>query len=244
MDHVRFDELTKKLARGITRRETLRRLGLASGALAAGLLGREEADATTCREIGQLCRENANCCNETLCERDGGRGRKFCTCPEERDCGPDKCCDPGEYCDGTFCRSIVPTQTQTSIERAWKEILHGTALAPMLSLEGFEERVGARVQIHATPRPLTEIRIQAEVVAIEFPHRVVFNWQAPGMTDSATAEFALRETEGGILFDVNRLAGDPATCDLATQIMGSNWRSKLFAKTIASNLQQLQARPE
>jgi len=114
----------------------------------------------------------------------------------------------------------------------------------MLSLANFEERVGAPFQIRATPRPIAEVVVEASVEEIEFPNRVVFSWTAPGMIAPATAEFALRETEHGVVFSVNRLTGDPETCNLATKIMGSNWRTQLFSRTVAANLSRVQIRPD
>jgi uncharacterized protein YndB with AHSA1/START domain len=114
----------------------------------------------------------------------------------------------------------------------------------MMNLVGFEERVGARFEIHATPRPSTHIVLQAEVVEVEAPHRLVFDWIAPGMTAPATAEFTIQQTETEMLFGVNRIAGDPKTCERATSMFGSNWRSNLFLNTVPTNLQRLQATPE
>jgi hypothetical protein len=156
----------------------------------------------------------------------------------------DKCCEPGELCGFLGCFTPNSGFTVPSIDVAWNEVFTGSALAPMVNLVGFEQRVGARFEIHAAPRPSTHIVLQAKVVDIEAPHRMVFDWIAPGMNAPATAAFTIQQTETETLFGVNRVAGDPTSCDLATSMLGSNWRTRLFMDTVSANLKRLQITPE
>lgn len=92
MDEIRFDELTRQLGRGISRRTVLS--GLAGSALGAvlGLGGSRDASAA-CRKGGAVCRKDGDCCTGVCGEIDAsGRGR--CQC------------EPGLTLCGTQCRSL------------------------------------------------------------------------------------------------------------------------------------------
>jgi hypothetical protein len=77
MDGNRFDDLTKALAAGASRRGVLR--GLAAAAAGAGLtlLGRRGAEAA-CRNFSRPCEEGDRCCRGAVCR--GGA----CTCPPDK----------------------------------------------------------------------------------------------------------------------------------------------------------------
>jgi hypothetical protein len=67
MDGRGFDELSKAIAGGASRRTIIRMLtgGLIGGV--ATLAGGVGADAVTCRGDGRLCVQSANCCSGTCC---------------------------------------------------------------------------------------------------------------------------------------------------------------------------------
>ena len=77
-DH-RFDELTKALATAASRRQTLTALGATVGGAAFSLFGVHNAEAMVpgrCRLVGQICRQDRECC-DFYCDRGTGR----CACP-------------------------------------------------------------------------------------------------------------------------------------------------------------------
>lgn len=59
MDGSRFDSLTRSFAQTGSRRRLIG--GLIGGAV--GLVGLRQTEAAECRELGHICRENANCCS-------------------------------------------------------------------------------------------------------------------------------------------------------------------------------------
>ncbi len=90
MDHQRFDELTRSLATGASRRTTLKLLaGSALGGV-LGLLGLEEA-AAACRLAGQRCDAAHSCCKGGKCAADG-----HCKCKQSA--GFFACDGPGTRC--------------------------------------------------------------------------------------------------------------------------------------------------
>lgn len=106
MDGRRFDEMTRVLAAGASRRRVL--AGLAAGALGVLTGGRARAqeDASACAAV--LCLEGTQCCN--VC----GEGQ--CVpigepCPEEQ-CGGEPCnavvCGAGEFCCNESCSICAP----------------------------------------------------------------------------------------------------------------------------------------
>ena len=61
----KFDELTKRLAQSVTRRQALRRFGVGcAGAVIAslGFVKKAEAD-PKCRDSGRTCKYDAQCCS-------------------------------------------------------------------------------------------------------------------------------------------------------------------------------------
>lgn len=80
MDSKRFNDLTKALASGQSRRGVAK--GLAAGFFGGllGIKGRGSAEAARRRRgPGALCREHANCVDGTRCLDDYGTRRKTCT---------------------------------------------------------------------------------------------------------------------------------------------------------------------
>jgi hypothetical protein len=78
VEDSRFDELSRILAQGMPRRRIL--AVLAGAALATLRAGR--AGASSCREAGRICREDANCCSG-LCGAKDASGRRTCACPSD-----------------------------------------------------------------------------------------------------------------------------------------------------------------
>jgi hypothetical protein len=80
MDSKRFNELTKALASGKSRRGVVK--GLAAG-LVGGVFGLRGRGATEAREKtgpGRICREHANCADGLYCLYDQQTRRRKCTC--------------------------------------------------------------------------------------------------------------------------------------------------------------------
>jgi hypothetical protein len=82
MDSNKFDEITRSLANGVSRRKMLK--GLLAGA--AGVVGLSRAAtleaASTCRNLGDACKSTASCCSGAglFCQDVGATGAKRCEC--------------------------------------------------------------------------------------------------------------------------------------------------------------------
>jgi hypothetical protein len=109
MDQNRFDDLTRALARGTSRRQALKLLG---GGLAGSLLaflGVGEAAADDCKRNGKACKKNKQCCS-------GNCANGFCAplcppCDACSTCSGGTCvssCGSGETCDPTGICVPVP----------------------------------------------------------------------------------------------------------------------------------------
>jgi hypothetical protein len=94
MDETRFDQLTRRLGQGITRRRVVASmLGLAAGAAVL----RDQADAARCRDGGRACTNDGNCCAgrcERLPSRTGVQARFVCGCPTGQILCNSRCVDP------------------------------------------------------------------------------------------------------------------------------------------------------
>lgn len=232
MEGRKFDDLTRSLAASTTRRQTITRIGAGVVVFAATALGRTGAEAATCREPGALCRGNGDCCNGN-CGSKNYFGRRTCQCNN----------NGGEYCDGKCCGTtgmcingdcVYPSAlTQpTDIEMAWHAILYSDALAPVVSVLGFQPLVGHRFQIQTGRKPATTSLVEAEIVELDLPHRAVFRWRASEMAEPVTAQMTVTQSETGLVFGIKRVDGDPATCDLATKLLGRNWQHRAFQKQL------------
>jgi len=117
MDEQRFDELTRTLASGTSRRRVV--MGLAGGALGGlvALFGgrpaaRADDDDDDCKRFGKPCRKHSQCCSG-VCLSEGGT----CGCATSADCDDfsNACasfsCDP-EFgqCFGFLAPDCVPCQ--------------------------------------------------------------------------------------------------------------------------------------
>ncbi len=110
MDAHRFDNLTRSLAEGVTRRRVL--LGLAGGALAgaAALLGRSPVKADGCKGEGKACKKDEQCCSGLVCTPPtdaGSTAKSASTCqPPTPTCGGfgQPCCDSATCDAGLTCR--------------------------------------------------------------------------------------------------------------------------------------------
>jgi hypothetical protein len=102
MDGNRFDELTRALGSGRSRRGILK--GLGASALAAAGVGRLAAPAAARRKrsVGNSCASN-NDCASGLCVQES-RTRKICRCQSGTDCCvSDAECDDGNDCTADAC---------------------------------------------------------------------------------------------------------------------------------------------
>jgi hypothetical protein len=138
LDERQFDELTKVFARRTSRRGALRALVGAGTAGAVTLLGTRSASARQCRDLGQACRSNADCCSRFcpsdsyVCSCPGGfeacqgtclptcpgqlvRNPSTCECacpPGTTACANDTCCIDGQQiCFQGSCRPACPQGT-------------------------------------------------------------------------------------------------------------------------------------
>ncbi len=106
MDHQRFDDLTRALASGTSRRTMLKRIaGGAAGATLA-MMGADTL-AAKCRDIGKPCQSDAQCCSR-FCSPDFK-----CACPAGTDVCNGECvtCTGGQVVNPTTCACQCPTGT-------------------------------------------------------------------------------------------------------------------------------------
>ncbi len=90
MDGRGFDDLTRKLANGVSRRSILKGLLGGAGAAAAAGIPRIHVGAQ------EACTPD---CTDNACGDDGCGG----LCPPAGDCCSDLDCAPGSFCDSGFC---------------------------------------------------------------------------------------------------------------------------------------------
>ena len=107
MDDHRFDEITRSLTSGASRRGILKRVG----ALAAGLLATRGHDALAqpgCRQEGHPCEGNQECCPGLECRVTGPGNAERCAvppkqCPHKACNGSKGCCPPCYTCKHGCC---------------------------------------------------------------------------------------------------------------------------------------------
>ena len=80
------------------------------------------------------------------------------------------------------------------VERVWAALVDSDALARWLMPNDFVPTVGARFTFEAGPPRGT---IDGQVVAVEPPHRMVWQWMLDGAATTVT--ITLRAVEGGTL---------------------------------------------
>jgi hypothetical protein len=118
MDDQQFDQLSKSLATSVSRRQAMKVLGATAIGGVAALFGARGASAhhnARCKDIGDNCRSNAECCERVCvdfhCVCPGGTvlcpGTNEClpACPGGRIFNPDTCeceCPPGTSPCGEF----------------------------------------------------------------------------------------------------------------------------------------------
>jgi hypothetical protein len=109
MDDQRFDELSRKLATSVSRRQAVRIFGATAAGGLAALFGARGAGANhgaQCRHIGDNCRSNAECCERLCvdfhCACPGGT----VVCPETNECVP--ACQFGKIFNPTTCQCECP----------------------------------------------------------------------------------------------------------------------------------------
>lgn len=72
MEHERFDQLSRMVANGLTRRRLMQLLTGGVGAAAIAMQGTQASDAFICRKTGVLCAKDAQCCSNN-CDSDTHR---------------------------------------------------------------------------------------------------------------------------------------------------------------------------
>jgi uncharacterized protein YndB with AHSA1/START domain len=238
MEGQRFDDIARAFADGVSRRVALRRAGAAMIGAALALAGRTRDGEAACRGADSVCRENANCCSG-VCGPKNQTGRRTCVCDAgEEDCG-EKCCPIGA-CSIVGCLTDVRVTRPTTAEVLWRAVFESEALAPTLSFVGFVPQPGNRFQLRAVPPGKPASLVECEVVEVEYPTRLVFTWQTESMPAPATAVLTLEQTARGLRLGVNRVGGDPASCDVATALLGRRWQRTLFAEALPAYLQRMQ----
>lgn len=123
MDNQRFDDLTRRLASGTSRRRLVR--GMVASAVAGVVtrFGGGGAEAQACRLVGQTCNETFPCCGAARCSAPDAQGRRFCRCTpaltncdgrcrnlqvDENNCGAcGRTCLAGQSCCNGTCISTV-----------------------------------------------------------------------------------------------------------------------------------------
>jgi len=117
VDERQFDELSKAFASSTSRRGALKLLFATAAGGALSLVGARGAGARQCRDIGQACRSNADCCSRFcpsdtyVCSCPAGfeacQGNCVPTCPGQQVLDPLTCtcgCPPGTTsCGGSTC---------------------------------------------------------------------------------------------------------------------------------------------
>jgi hypothetical protein len=237
MDGRRFDYVARTLAEGVSRRETVRRMIATTLGIGLAVRGSQGGEAITCRTPGQACRENANCCNG-MCGPSDPSGRRFCLCDDGAVSCRGKCCVfSGATCYLGQCEVLAAAPT-VATATLWHAVFEMDALAPTLAIVGFAPVAGQRFQLRVAPTGAAETLVDCEVIEVDYPTRVVFTWRVASTRAPATAAFTLRQTELGPRLGVNRVAGDPASCDVANVLLGRNWQRTLFAEALPQYLER------
>ena len=124
MDGHQFDDLTRTLASGTSRRRVLKGIGGAAAAGAFTLLGMKRSDAAPrCRELGKPCQSDAQCCDRactnfkcacpvgsTACNNVCLVDTTFLT--DEGNCGGcGIACSAGETCCNGVCQATETDET-------------------------------------------------------------------------------------------------------------------------------------
>jgi hypothetical protein len=120
MDNQRFDDLVRHLHALKNRRESVRAILAAAGAISAGLA--DPAGARACKGRGDRCQKNDQCCSGQCVDRKpkkakkGKKARKnrkpgaegVCDCSglQERCKGPGDCCVAAQFCRATSCSTV------------------------------------------------------------------------------------------------------------------------------------------
>ena len=245
MEERRFDDLTRTLARGQSRRGVMRALGGSALAGLAALLGRNRTDAAVCRQGGATCLKDAQCCSGD-CDSDS----HLCTCVSGTLCrgrcvdtsmDPDNCGGCGIVCASGSCfegycfpnSSLVPG----SPAEVWRVLTDRSAIAAWAFANDFAPRVGHRFTLRTRPRAGFDGVMQGQVAAVEAPHRRTFTWHSGDLTEPVTVTLTLDPIADGTQTRVSLAHdGGPAACRAAGLLLGRDWFHRLLGEALSRHL--------
>jgi len=233
MDGQRFDELTRALVSGTSRRRVLG--GIVGAALGAvGLRKTRGVDAQGCGEFNDACFNNGECCSGE-CFIPQGRRRGKCTC-EELCVGGTVCCPEGQSCSNDECvDDFVATGQPTAA--VWAAVTEAEALAAWSVPNDFAPVVGHRFTLRGKPRGAFDGMLHGEVIAVEAERRVVLNlWGGP-LKEPSTVEVSVDAAGDGAVLRLKKLAG-PQPCAAAALTLGRGWQNRLLKGTLPRYLDE------
>ncbi|MEO1295092.1 MAG: SRPBCC domain-containing protein [Cyanobacteria bacterium J06636_16] len=99
-------------------------------------------------------------------------------------------------------------------ERVWQALTHPKALAAWLMDNNFKPCVGHHFQFKEASLPGLETVIDCEVIALEPPTRLVYTWQACGMSAPSLVTWMLTPIEGGTRLQLHHSGLTPAPSPL------------------------------
>ena len=122
MDHNRFDDLTRALASGMSRRQALKLLGgsLMGGLLSFSGLGTVFAKPKQCTANGKHCNSKTVCCSG-FCDST----TKTCACPPGQTFVNGSCCLASQVC-GSVCCSGTCDNNQCTCPSSCQVLANGT----------------------------------------------------------------------------------------------------------------------
>lgn len=229
MDGQRFDELTRALVSGTSRRRVVGGLvGAAVGAL--GLRRSRGVAAQGCGDYLDACFNGGECCSG-VCDIPAGRRRGKCTCPEPCNgvcCGPDQSCS-NDQCVDDFVATGQP------VAAAWAAVTEAEALAAWTVPNDFAPVVGHRFTLRGAPRGAFDGMLHGEVVEVETQRRIVVDlWGGP-LKQPSTVEVRFEATGDGSRLRLIKLAG-PEPCTAAALTLGRGWQDRLLKGSLPRHL--------
>jgi len=221
--------------------------GAVGGALAgiAARFGVKEAAAQSRRRPdGATCVRNSQCQSD-FCDpqtRTCGEGGQICgifetPCPAD----PNGCCDSFDICGINGCISGFPT-VNAAPATVWRALTDPKALGAWAMDNDVEATVGHRFQLKTQPRNGFDGVMDAEILELDAPRRVVFRWRGGDLVEPATVEITLHAVAGGAKTDIrfNRLSEDGAACGAAAAMLGARWQHRLLRSALPRYAERLE----